>query len=162
MLCEGEGLIESGLSSPSHRDPGLGSSALPAVQPLPSDRWSDASTGRVGVRSCGEVSARVKERLDTMKISGQRLCNLIDDILDAASLNNSSLRLVDEDVPLAAVCEHVMHLTKAVLRKVIRIPTPAPTPGIAFGRRERVRGALGIVRGHRVRRSGWRAQWPAP
>jgi signal transduction histidine kinase len=60
----------------------------------------------------------VQERLETMKISGQRLCNLINDILDAASLNNSSLRLVDEDVPLSAVCEHVMHLTKAVLKKV--------------------------------------------
>ncbi len=63
-----------------------------------------------------------------MKISGQRLCNLIDDILDAASLNNNSLRLVDEDVPLSAVCEHVMHLTKAVLRKVRLLPSPCAPP----------------------------------
>ena len=60
-------------------------------------------------------------------MSGQRLCNLLNDILDAASLNNRSLRLVDEDVPLAAVCEHVMHLTKAVLKKV-RGPSLAPPP----------------------------------
>ena len=77
--------------------------------------------------SCGEVSGQVRERLETMRVSGQRLCNLIDDILDAASLNNNSLRLVDEDVPLAAVCEHVMHLTKAVLRKV-PCPHTHPTP----------------------------------
>ena len=60
-------------------------------------------------------------------MSGQRLCNLLNDILDAASLNNRSLRLVDEDVPLAAVCEHVMHLTKAVLKKV-RGPSLARPP----------------------------------
>ena len=41
----------------------------------------------------------------------------VGDMLDAASLRNGALRLVDEDVPLAAVCEHVMHLTKAVLKK---------------------------------------------
>ncbi len=74
-----------------------------------------------------------------MKISGQRLCNLIDDILDAASLNNNSLRLVDEDVPLSAVCEHVMHLTKAVLRKVfssqpLRHPASFQYPARAFTR----------------------------
>jgi signal transduction histidine kinase len=74
------------------------------------------------------VSGSVRERLETMKESGQRLCNLLNDILDAASLNNNSLRLVDEDVPLAAVCEHVMHLTKAVLKKAPPPPPTHPTP----------------------------------
>ena len=95
-------------------------------------------------------------------MSGQRLCNLLNDILDAASLNNRSLRLVDEDVPLAAVCEHVMHLTKAVLKKVrgpslARPPplwpllprTPPPPPSSAGP----VRPPCGIVFARRLNRA---------
>ena len=32
------------------------------------------------------------------QVSGQRLCNLVNDILDAASLRNDALRLVEDDV----------------------------------------------------------------
>lgn len=42
--------------------------------------------------SCGEISGKVKDRLKTIKISGQRLCNLVNDILDASSLKNDSMR----------------------------------------------------------------------
>ena len=34
------------------------------------------------------------------QVSGQRLCNLVNDILDAASLRNDALRLVEDDVRL--------------------------------------------------------------
>ena len=34
----------------------------------------------------------------TPQVSGQRLCNLVNDILDAASLRNDALRLVEDDV----------------------------------------------------------------
>jgi signal transduction histidine kinase len=42
----------------------------------------------------------------------------VNDILDAASLRNEALRLVEDDVALPELCAHVLELTKAVLKKV--------------------------------------------
>ena len=45
----------------------------------------------VQVGSCGDISEAVRKTINTIKTSGSRLLNLINDILDAASMKKVSI-----------------------------------------------------------------------
>lgn len=67
------------------------------------------------------LPAVVIKRLRTIRMSGQRMGNLVNDILDSSSMTNSALRLVEEDVSIPEVCEEVVELTRPLLKRGVEL-----------------------------------------
>jgi signal transduction histidine kinase len=67
------------------------------------------------------LSEIIVKRLKTVRMSGLRMGNLVNDILDSSSIRNSALRLVEEDVHIPDLCEEVIELTRPLLKRGVQL-----------------------------------------
>jgi signal transduction histidine kinase len=67
------------------------------------------------------LSEIICKRLKTVRMSGLRMGNLVNDILDSSSIRNSALRLVEEDVHIPDLCEEVIELTRPLLKRGVQL-----------------------------------------
>ncbi|GAX76579.1 hypothetical protein CEUSTIGMA_g4025.t1 [Chlamydomonas eustigma] len=73
------------------------------------------------VGSCGNVPETAKKTIATIKTSGSRLLNLINDILDAASFRMGKLLVKHEKVNLFKAAEDVRDLCQPLAKRNVRI-----------------------------------------
>ncbi|GAX76782.1 hypothetical protein CEUSTIGMA_g4228.t1 [Chlamydomonas eustigma] len=79
------------------------------------------------IGSCGEVNDSVRKTVSTIKTSGCRLLNLINDILDAAAMKRGKLVVKLEKVDLAKLVDDVVDLCSPLAKKGVRMLNNVPS-----------------------------------
>lgn len=79
---------------------------------------------------CGLLSESVRRQVYIVRTSGARLLNLINDVMDAASLRHSKLVLKQERVVLRPVVDDVLDLTRSIVDVRVELQN-AISPDIA-------------------------------
>jgi len=78
------------------------------------------------IGSCGEVNDKVLKTISTIKTSGSRLLNLVNDILDAASMRKGKLAVKHEKVNLYKIVEDVVELTGPLTKRGVKLVVQVP------------------------------------
>ncbi|KXZ54193.1 hypothetical protein GPECTOR_5g288 [Gonium pectorale] len=73
------------------------------------------------VGSCGDVNDQALKTITTIKTSGARLLNLINDILDAASMRKGKLTIKHEKVNLKRVVDDVIDLCQPLAKRGVKL-----------------------------------------
>ncbi|PNW86121.1 hypothetical protein CHLRE_02g074150v5 [Chlamydomonas reinhardtii] len=73
------------------------------------------------VGSCGEINDQALKTITTIKTSGARLLNLINDILDAASMRKGKLTIKHEKVNLKRVVDDVIDLCQPLAKRGVKL-----------------------------------------
>lgn len=88
-----------------------------------------AETVREG--AAGEISPEIRSHLSMIILSGKRLANLVDDILDISKLNNNALDIQPEPIHLYGITDVVLTICQPLLkdkpielRNEINVDTP--------------------------------------
>ncbi|KAG1671643.1 hypothetical protein FOA52_006874 [Chlamydomonas sp. UWO 241] len=76
--------------------------------------------------SCGVIGATVAKVMNTIKISGGRLLNLINDILDSASVQKGSLVVKHERVNLQHLVADVLEICAPLTRRGVTLQSTIP------------------------------------
>ncbi|GLC56046.1 hypothetical protein PLESTB_001058700 [Pleodorina starrii] len=73
------------------------------------------------VGSCGDINDQALKTITTIKTSGARLLNLINDILDAASMRKGKLTIKHEKVNLKRVVDDVIDLCQPLAKRGVKL-----------------------------------------
>ncbi|MEW5298365.1 MAG: hypothetical protein WDW36_001497 [Sanguina aurantia] len=77
--------------------------------------------------TCGEPSESMTKTINTIKTSGSRLLNLINDILDAASIHQGKLTIKHEKINLRRIVDDVVDLCQPLAKRNVRLVNDVPS-----------------------------------